>query len=393
MSGPLSVPLAFIAVFVSGWTRVGLLFLSAACLIFASFRIWRNQQKEITKLKVRPYEESQRQLVLGMLAPLGSDERDVLRYFVQFGKREQQRIYAEAGIDETEFGRILTRVNETRLLDREERQKPGRAGTDLFWWVNEQFTAVLKDELFPRREATTQRCFPKLRFDEQKADKVQRAEGVAMKEKGTIDWIARVISIISFLGAMYALWNSMLAPADLKASVSSPMFLWRPESETPVGSQQAKPKLMVKATCSFSNNGAHFGEVNYLALRFESDDGTKWAFAPYWVVDDAKLVADGFGKRTWVKEPFHPIVIPGKATAAYSYMFFAESGLANFTDATLAPHKFRVSLLTWAPGDAAPHVQQISTLDFDKDLIDNVGKGVVFGMPFAEQQKQMQMLK
>ncbi len=216
---------------------------------------------------------------------------------------------------------------------------------------------------------------------------------MAVKGKGNVDWIARVISVISLLGAMYALWNSMLAPADVKASVSSPMFLWRPESEMPVGGQQAKPKLMMKAICSFSNNGAHAGVISNLVLRFESDDGTKWVFAPYWVVDDAKLIADGFGKRTWVKEPFHPIIIPGKQVAAYSYMFFAESGLANFADATLTPHTFRVSLLTWSPSDAAPHEQQVSTLNFDKDLIDNLAKGVVFGIPFAEQQKQVQVLK
>jgi len=214
-----------------------------------------------------------------------------------------------------------------------------------------------------------------------------------VKEKGTVDWFARTVAIISLLGSLAALWYSTLAPADVQASMSSPMFLWRPESETPVGGQQAKPKLMMKATCSFSNNGAHFGEISYLALRFESDDGTKWVFAPYWVVDDAKLISDGFAKRTWVKEPFHPTVIPGKQTTVYSYMFFAESGLSNFTDATLTPHKFHVSLLTWSSGDDAPHVQQISTLDFDEDLIDNVEKGAVFGIPFAEQQKQVQMLK
>src|SRR5260370_26224510 len=161
MSGSLSVPLLIATTFVSGWNKFGLLLLGAACLIFASFRVWKNQQQEIASLRIRPYDDVQLEIVRGMLAPLGPDERDVLRYFVQFGEREQQRVYAEAGIDGTEFGGILTRANETRLLDREERQKSGRAGTDLFWWANEQFTAVLKDELFPRREPATQRCFPK----------------------------------------------------------------------------------------------------------------------------------------------------------------------------------------------------------------------------------------
>jgi hypothetical protein len=213
-------------------------------------------------------------------------------------------------------------------------------------------------------------------------------------ERGRRDLLTRIISIISIVASLTALYYSALAPADVKASASSPMFMWRTELETPLsGSDHAQPKLMIKATCAFSNNGAHFGEISYLVLRFESDDGTKWLFAPYWVVDDAKLIADGFAARSWVKEPFHPIVIPGKQTTAYSYMFFAESGGPNFTDATLTPHKFHVTLLTWSPGDVAPHEQQASTLDFDKDLIDKVRAGVIFGMPFAEQQNDVQMLK
>lgn len=389
MSGALAVPLLFVSTFVSGWSRAGLLILAAVCLISASFRVWLNQQREIARLKVRPYDTAQLELAREMLAPLGPDEKDLLRYLVQFGEREQQRIYADAGINDNEFGRILTNADKTGLMDREERTRTGRSGTDLFTRINEEFKEVLRDELFPRVESNTQRCFPRFRLGSSKTDK---AEGIAMKPNGT-DRIARTISIISFLGAMYALWNSMLAPADVKASASSPMFVWRSDVETPIGSQQAKAKLAMKLTCSFSNNGAHFGEVSYLALRFESDDGTKWAFVPYWVVDDAKLLTDGFGKLTWVKEPFHPVVIPGKQTEAFSYMFFAESGLPNFTDATLTPHKFHVSLLSWSPGDNAPRVQQTSTLDFDKDLIDNVTRGVVFGMPFTEQQKQVQMLK
>jgi hypothetical protein len=116
MSGPLSVPLAFVAVFVSGWTRVGLLLLSAACLIFASFQIWKNQQKEIARLKVRPYEESQRQLVLGILSSLGEDEREMLRYFVQRGEREQQQISADLNLSQPPFAAAFTSVTKSGLL-------------------------------------------------------------------------------------------------------------------------------------------------------------------------------------------------------------------------------------------------------------------------------------
>src|ERR1700739_2834058 len=82
MSGPLAVPFAIVATFASGWSRDLLLLLAAACIIFASFRVWERQQEEIIRLKVRPYDEAQQQLVNAKLAPLGSDERDVLRYFL-----------------------------------------------------------------------------------------------------------------------------------------------------------------------------------------------------------------------------------------------------------------------------------------------------------------------
>jgi len=165
MSGSLSVLLLIATTFVSYWNKVGLFLLAAACVNFASFRIWLNQQKEIARLRLRPYDEAQQGFVRGILGPLGLDERDVLRYLVRFGECEQQRLYADAGIDATEFGRILTRANETRLLHREERAKAGRASTDLFWRVNPQFVEVLKDELFPRREETLQRCFSAATFD------------------------------------------------------------------------------------------------------------------------------------------------------------------------------------------------------------------------------------
>lgn len=74
-------------------------------------------------------------------------------------------------------------------------------------------------------------------------------------------------------------------------------------------------------------------------------------------------------------------------------MFFAESGLANFANATLTPHKFHVKLVTWFPGSPIPHEEEIGTLDFDKDLIDKISQGAFFGIPFTEQQRNLQMLK
>lgn len=159
MSGPISVPFAAIALWVSGSARILWGCLAAVCFFTASYRLWRNQQTEIARLSARPYSEEQKRLVKERIAPLGADGGDVLRYMVQFGEREQQKIFADAGINENEFGQIFTRVAQSGLLNSQERQKAGRTGLDLFWRINQQFAEVLKDELFPRQEESVQRCF------------------------------------------------------------------------------------------------------------------------------------------------------------------------------------------------------------------------------------------
>jgi hypothetical protein len=214
-----------------------------------------------------------------------------------------------------------------------------------------------------------------------------------MSERPRRSWVSPLVSVVALIVSVIALWCSVLAPADITVNVSSPMFRLQPDVENPVSGPTApKPVLMMEATCAFSNNGAHTGEISYLVMTLESNDGTRWLFAPYWVVDEAKLAADGFGKRTWMTGSFHPVVVPGKQTVAYSYFFVGESGLPRFQAPTLVPHKFRARLLTWRPTDSRPREQQTSTLDFDANLIENLSRGVMFGMPFAEQQRRVQSI-
>lgn len=160
MCGPASVPLALAAPFVPGRLYKTLLALLAiGCGLLSSYWVWRTAQLEINRLKVRPYNSAQLGLVRERIVKLGADERDVLRYLVQFGEREQSRIFADSGIPDAQFGTIFTTVSRTNLLNRDEQQKGGRAGIDLYWRINPQFAPVLEDELFPRHEETPQRCF------------------------------------------------------------------------------------------------------------------------------------------------------------------------------------------------------------------------------------------
>ena len=212
-----------------------------------------------------------------------------------------------------------------------------------------------------------------------------------MSERPRRPWVSPLVSLVALIVSVIALWYSVLAPADVTVNVSSPMFRWQPDIENPgSGTAPPKPVLMLEATCAFSNNGAHTGEISYLVLTLESDDGTRWLFTPYWIVDEAKLASDGFGKRTWM--PFHAVVVPGKQALAYSYMFVGESGLSRFQGPTLTSHNFKAKLLTWRPSDSRPREQQTSVLDFDANLIENLSRGVMFGMPFAEQQRRVQSI-
>lgn len=170
MSGPLSVPFALAAVFVPGWSRVFLLLLSGTCIIAASFRVYQRTytrltgrittlESEVQQLRTRPYDSAQLNLVRTLLIKLGTDERDLLRYLVQFGEQEHIKLALECGIPEHQFGQIFDKVARTNLLSRDERPRPGRSSTTLHFRVNPQFEGVLRDELFPRQEPSPQRCF------------------------------------------------------------------------------------------------------------------------------------------------------------------------------------------------------------------------------------------
>jgi hypothetical protein len=162
MSGGASVPFTAAAIYFSGYTRLLFALLAVFCVIFSPFRLWQSARIEINNLKKRPYDDAKKDFVEGKLKSIGTDERDTLRYLVQFGERENEQIMNDAGLLSAEFGPIFTKVSRTQLLRREERQRVGRAGIDLYWWVNPEFSQVVKDELFPREkydDTTTQRCF------------------------------------------------------------------------------------------------------------------------------------------------------------------------------------------------------------------------------------------
>jgi len=136
----------------------------------------------------------------------------------------------------------------------------------------------------------------------------------------------------------------------------------------------------------FANNGAKTGEVSGLSMQFEAEDGTKWKFTPQWIVDENKLASEvasqapgrlAIGKVT--TSFFHSVVLPGKQTASYTYLF-----LGRDTDKLTVPHKLRVTLLSLSPGDKELRQQQQSTLIFDPLTISLIPQGTVVSVQFEE---------
>ena len=78
---------------------------------------------ETERLKVRPYDEAHRRLAQEKITVLGPNEKDLLRYLLNFGCVEQGRLFLVSGMTDVNFAQTLDRVARTRLVDRSERQR------------------------------------------------------------------------------------------------------------------------------------------------------------------------------------------------------------------------------------------------------------------------------
>lgn len=207
--------------------------------------------------------------------------------------------------------------------------------------------------------------------------------------------LALLISFASILITGVTLWFNTLAPAGIKASLSSPQLQYQPpgnpqnEPKLPGVTVASKPTLGLVATCGFANNGARIGEIKNLAVEFVADDGTKWTFLPYKILDDLPASTENRDvARLWMKgRDFSPILIPGKQTGQHTFLFLAD----EFEN--LAPHNFHVRLFMWLAGEKAPSEQQLSTLDFNPAVVSTLMTGSMQTVPFEEEKELVNGLK
>jgi len=218
-----------------------------------------------------------------------------------------------------------------------------------------------------------------------------RMSTVQKPPKADTNWIGLLALFIS----VTALWESSLAPANIKATLGSPEFKLGPmtaaeKGTLPNGTQFTRTSsLVLMATCAFANNGATTGEIRNIAVQFVADDGTKWIFLPYRLLDGLRSTdQDGSLSIDSAKAPpFSPILIPGKQTAVHTFLFIP-SGFD-----TLTPHKFEVKFFIWFGDDKKPHKQQVSTLNLTDDMVSVISNGNLTALPFEEEKPNVNDLE
>jgi len=200
------------------------------------------------------------------------------------------------------------------------------------------------------------------------------------------------VSVLSLALSLIALWYSALAPADMRASLGSDLvFRWEGgEGQKPPGPGWVPAGLMVVANCSFANNGAKVGEIKGVSLQLQDDDGTTWVFEPWFIVDEEKLIdawGQSFDQRKSISWPtlaparFHSIVLPGKQTAAYSYLFRSDPSFSK--NIVLGPpHRFHVTLFTVSPGETQLRVQDQETLVLTPEWASLIGQSPSLSIAF-----------
>jgi hypothetical protein len=207
-------------------------------------------------------------------------------------------------------------------------------------------------------------------------------------------WISLPLSILSLFLSGFALWYASLAPADIKASLSDHLvFHW--EGGVPLGSPKppgwGPAGLILVVNCSFANNGARVGEIKTMFLQLKDDkDGTLWVFEPWFIVDEEKLLdlwGQSHDQRTqtpWstvAPAHFHSIVLPGKQTTAYSYLFRSDP---NFSRNIMLgpPHTFQVTLFTASTGESEMRAQDREVLVLTPDYVNLVEQVPSVSLPF-----------
>jgi hypothetical protein len=105
---------------------------------------------ENAKLKVKPYDEAQRQTIDSKLKTYSDTERDLLRFLMQRGETEGSFIYKASQDGHDICGRALERLGVDGMVQMREDMSQANVWRPRYYRVNPIFDAVLRDALYPR---------------------------------------------------------------------------------------------------------------------------------------------------------------------------------------------------------------------------------------------------
>lgn len=114
-------------------------------------------KQENAKLKVKPYDDTQRQLVQSKLKGYSDAERDLLRLLMHRGETEGSLIYKAAQDGSDVCGRTLERLGVDGMILMREDMSQANVWRPRFYRVNPHFDAVLRDLLYPRQSHASPR--------------------------------------------------------------------------------------------------------------------------------------------------------------------------------------------------------------------------------------------
>jgi len=108
---------------------------------------------ENRKLKIRPYDDAQRQSAQSKLRTYSDTERDLLRFLIQRGETEGSLIY-KVSQDGNDFcTRALERLGSDGMIQMREDMSQPNVWRPRYYRVNPIFEPILRDLLYPRQEA------------------------------------------------------------------------------------------------------------------------------------------------------------------------------------------------------------------------------------------------
>ncbi len=108
-------------------------------------------------MKIRPYDEAQRQAVETKLKTYSDTEQDLLRFLLHRGETEGSLIYGASQDGSDVCTKVLERLGRDGMVQMREDMSQPNVWRPRHYRVNVAFESVLRDLLYPRKSQASPR--------------------------------------------------------------------------------------------------------------------------------------------------------------------------------------------------------------------------------------------